>query len=182
MRVARRRAGLAGGAAVERETASDEVYGRRPEAAADRIGAAADLRAGGRRQETEPEFAQQRQAPLLIGETRPGNTRGQGGGTGAELRPMLAQTVPRLRDGFVHTLPGGECVVLGTGTRQRRVGIRQTAQQVRREQSALRTDRLKPSRPSAGHLSSVQAAGRTRRGCRPATRVRRLCRSWHVPS
>jgi len=110
VRVARRRSMLAGGTAVEREAASSEVYGHRPEAAANGVGAAVDLRTGGRRQETEPELAKQRQAPLLVGEARPGDIHWQV--RGARMVPDDGMVEAALVDGSaVESTPPLACGV-----------------------------------------------------------------------
>ena len=54
--------------AVERQAAADEMHRHRSEEPPDGIGATANLGAGGRGQEAEPQLAQQRQAPLVVGE------------------------------------------------------------------------------------------------------------------
>ena len=167
VRIRGRRAALSGGAAVQREAAAEEVDGRRPEEAADGVGAPADLGAGGGRQEAEPELAQQRQAPLVVGETGARLARGQVRGGGAELRPVPAQAVPGLGDDLVQPLAGRERVILRPGARQLRAGVDQAPQEVRRQQSALGADRLEfLAVAPAGHGGSVcsvqgRAGGRT---------------------
>ena len=64
-----------GGAAVEAQATADEVHRHGAEEAADGVGAAADLGAGAGGQQAEAQFAQERQAPLVVGEA------------GARLRP-----------------------------------------------------------------------------------------------
>ena len=59
---------LAGGAAIERETAADKMHWHWAEEAADRVGAPANLWASARGQQTEAQLPQQRQAPLVVGE------------------------------------------------------------------------------------------------------------------
>ena len=188
VRVGGRRAALSGGAAVQREAAAEEVDGRRPEEAADGVGAPADLGAGGGGQEAEPELAQQRQAPLVVGEAGARLARGQIRGGGAELRPVPAQAVPGLGDNLVQPLAGRERVVLRPGARQLRAGVDQAPQKVRWQQSAFGADRLEfLAVASAGHGGLVclvrfraapaagPAAGRRRPGRPRAARVRRRC-------
>ena len=73
VRVGGRRAALSRRTAVERQAAADEMHRHRAEEPPDGIGASANLRAGGRGQEAEPQLAQQRQAPFVVGQA--------GGGT-----------------------------------------------------------------------------------------------------
>ena len=156
VRVGGRRAALSGGAAVEREAAAEEVDGRWPEEAADGIGAPPDLGAGGGGQEAEPELAQQRQAPLVVGEAGARFARGQVRGGGAELRPVPAQPVPGLGDGLVQPLAGGEGVILRPDPRQLRARVDQAPQKVGRQQPALGADRLEfLAVAPAGHGGSV---------------------------
>ena len=68
VRVGGGRAALPRRSAVEREAAADEMHRHRTEETPDGIGAAGDLRSGGRRQKTEPQLAQQRQTPFVVGE------------------------------------------------------------------------------------------------------------------
>ena len=68
VRIGRRRTALSRRAAVERQAAADEMHRHRSEEPPDGVGATANLGAGGRGQEAEPQLAQQRQAPLVVGE------------------------------------------------------------------------------------------------------------------
>ena len=67
---------LSCGAAIERKAAADKVNWRRTEETADGIRAAAKLGAGGHRQKAESQFPQQRQAPLVVGESGARHTVG----------------------------------------------------------------------------------------------------------
>src|SRR2546428_9856741 len=99
------------------------MHGHGAEEAADGVGAAADLGAGAGGQEAEAQFAQERQAPLVVSEAGAGLAIGQVRGGGTELRPVLAQAVPRLGDDFVKTLAWRQAVVLGTRTVKLRPGV-----------------------------------------------------------
>lgn len=92
------------GAAVEAQTATDQVDGRWAEEAADGVGAAVDRGAGAGGQEAKAQLAQERDAPLVVGETRTRFALGQFLRGGAELCPVTAQTVPRLGDGLIDAL------------------------------------------------------------------------------
>ena len=94
--------------AIERQAAADEMHRHRSEEPPDGIGATANLGAGGRGQEAEPQLAQQRQAPLVVGEAGAGLAVGQIGGGGAELTVVPAQAIPGVSDYFVQALAGGE--------------------------------------------------------------------------
>ena len=115
VRVGGGRAALSRRPAVEREAAADKVHRHRPEEPPDGIGAPADLGAGGRGQEAEPQLAQQRQAPLVVGESGGGLALGQVRGGGAELAVVPAQAIPGVSDYFVEALAGGEAVVFWAG-------------------------------------------------------------------
>ena len=115
VRVGGGRAALSRRTAVEREAAADEMHRHRAEEPPDGIGAATNLGTGGRGQEPEPQLAQQRQAPLVVGEPGAGLAVGQIGGGGAELAVVPAQAIPGVSDYFVHAFAGGESVVFGAG-------------------------------------------------------------------
>ena len=67
----------AGGAAVEAQAAADQVDRHRAEEAADGVGPAVDLGTGAGRQQAEAQLAQERQAPLVVGEAGAGLALGQ---------------------------------------------------------------------------------------------------------
>ena len=94
VRVCRRGTALPRSTAIERQAAADQVNRRRAEETADRIGTAVQFGAGGHRQEPEPQLAQQRQAPLVVGKTGARRARGQIRRDLTELGPVLAQAVP----------------------------------------------------------------------------------------
>ena len=140
--IGRGRAPLPCRAAIEGEAAADEMDRHGTEEAADRIGTASEFGASGHRQEAEPQFPQQGQAPLVVGESGPRHTGGQVFRTIPELPPVLAQAVPGLGDDLVLTLPGRQAVVVRRGARQLRLGVAHTQQQIQRQQPALGADRL----------------------------------------
>ena len=58
----------------------------------------ANLGAGASGEEAEAQFAQKRQAPLVVGQAGACLVRGEIGGRSAKLRPVSAQAVPGLGD------------------------------------------------------------------------------------
>ena len=76
----------------------------------------ANLRAGGRGQEAEPQLAQQRQAPLVVGESGAGLAFGQIGGDRAELYVVPAQAIPGVSDYFVQAFTGRKPIVFRPGS------------------------------------------------------------------
>ena len=174
VRVRRRRAALAGGPAIERQTATDQVYRHRTEEPVDRICAPAQFGTGGRREESEPQFAQQRQAPLVVGQ--PGSSRPAGSFSfTGELRPVSAQAVPGLGDDLVQALAGRHSIVIRSGAGQARAGVEHPPQQIGRQQPALRVDGLKVGKITPRHVgvSPAAATGRRRRVRRPGAPVPR---------
>ena len=115
VRVGGSRAALSRRTAVERQAAADEMHRHRSEEPPDGIGATANLGAGRRGQEAEPQLAQQRQAPLVVGEAGGGLALGDVRGGRAELPVVPAQTIPGVSDYFVQAFAGGEAVVFGAG-------------------------------------------------------------------
>ena len=115
VRVGGSRAALSRRTAVERQAAADEMHRHRSEEPPDGIGATANLRAGGRGKEAEPQLAQQRQAPLVVGESGGGFAIGHVRGGGAEFTVVPAQAIPGVSDYFVYAFAGGESVVFGAG-------------------------------------------------------------------
>ena len=118
------------------------MHRHRAEEAADGVGAAADLGAGAGGQEAEAQLAQERQAPLVVGEAGAGFAFGQVRGGGAELRPVLAQAVPRLGDDFVQALALRQAVVLGPRAVELCLGVEHAPQQVGRQEAAFGADGL----------------------------------------
>ena len=117
VRVGGRRAALSRRTAVERQATADEMYRHRTEEPPDGIGATANLGAGGRGQEAEPQLAQQRQAPLVVGEPGAGLAVRQIGGGGAELAVVSAQMVPGVSDYFVQALAPCQFWIFTRGVR-----------------------------------------------------------------
>ena len=152
VRVDHRRAALPRRPAVERETAPDEMHRHRTEEPPDGIGAAANLRAGGGRQEAEPQHAQQRQAPLVVGEAGAGLAFGQMGGGGVELAVVPAEPIPGVSDYFVEAFAGGETVVLGACAGEGGAAIDDTAEEIRGQEAAFGADGLELG-AEAGHVA-----------------------------
>ena len=158
-------------AAIEREAAADEMHRHRSEEAPDGIGATADRRTGGDGQEAESELAQERQAPLVVGEAGARLALGEVRGGGREPPVVSAQAVPGVGDRLVQAFAGREPVVFGPGAGKRRTRVENALQEVRRQQSALGADGLELL-VGAGHVSRASAAGRRRRGGPPAAPAR----------
>ena len=112
------------------------------EEAVDGIGAAADLGAGAGGQQAEAQLAQQRQAPLVVGEAGARLRLREVRGGGAELRPVLAQAVPRLGDDLVQALALRQAVVLGPRAVELSLRVEHAPQQVGRQQAAFGADGL----------------------------------------
>ena len=93
-------------------------------------------------QEAEPQLAQQRQAPLVVGKAGGGLAVRQIGGGRAELAVVPAQAIPGVSDYFVHAFAGGEAVVFGAGTGERRMAVKQAPQEIGRQEPALGADSL----------------------------------------
>ena len=142
VRVGRRRATHSRGATIEAQAATDQVHGRRTEESIDGVGATIDLRSRAGWQQTEPEFAQQRHTPLIIGQTGSRFVFGQIAGCRAELGPMAAHAIPGLGDRLVDPFAGWKAIIFGPGAGEIALGIDGAAQQVSRQQTALGMDRL----------------------------------------
>src|SRR5262249_23603652 len=97
MRICGGRTTHAGGALVEIHVTTDEVYRNGTKETVDGIAPAADFRAGARREQSEPESPQKRQAPFFIRKSCPCFALGQEVRAGSEFRPVLPQTIPMLR-------------------------------------------------------------------------------------
>ena len=102
--------------AIEREDTADEMHRHRSEELPDGKGAPADLGAGERGQEAEPQLAQQRHAPLVVGEPGTGLTLGQVRGGGAEIAVVPAQATPGVSDYFAEARAVGDAVVARSRT------------------------------------------------------------------
>ena len=162
VRVGGRRAALSRRTAVERQAAADEMHRHRSEEPPDGIGAAANLGAGGRGQEAEPQLAQQWQAPLVVGESGGGLAVRQIGGGRAELSVVPAQAIPGVSDYFVHAFAGGESVVFGSGAGEGGMAVEEAAQEIGRQESALGADSLE-FLVGARHLGQCFRPARSRR-------------------
>ena len=174
VRIGCRSAALPSGTAIERQAAADEMNRHRTEEAADGKGTAVEFGAGGHRQEAEPQFPQQRQAPLVVGETGARRADGQIRGDFAELGPVLLEEVPRLGDGFVQALANPQAVVLRRAAGEPRTRIEQPPQQIQRQQATLRADGLEVLVASR-HVSPAWARARRRRGHPRGAPVPRRC-------
>ena len=171
VRVGGGRAALSRRAAIEREAAADEMHRHRSEEPSDGVGAPADLGTGGRGQEAEPQLAQQRQAPLVVGEAGGGLALVQVRGGGAELAVVPAQAIPGVSDYFVQALARGEAVVFGASAGEGGMAVEEAAQEVRREEAAFGADGLE-FLAGAGHVTPTSAAGCRRPAGPPEARAR----------
>jgi hypothetical protein len=138
-----------GHAMVQAQAATDQVHGHGAEEAADGVGAAgAQGRTGQGRgagaggQEPEAQLAQQRQAPPVVRRAGARFTLGTDRGRRTELRPVLAQAVPRLGDGLVEAFARRQAVVLDAGAGELLLGVQHMPQQIGRQQAALGADGL----------------------------------------
>src|SRR6267378_2206165 len=82
------------------------------EEAIDRVRTAGNLRPSARRQQAKAQLAQERQAPLVVGEASAWLRGRQLLRGGAKLRPVFAQAVPGLGDDLVQSLALRKAVIL----------------------------------------------------------------------